>query len=380
MHALGPKADRAHVHLASGKWQRVRHVSRVRRGDRWVDSWTQECVAPPPLQFGRGFVFAPLMAASNLDPVTAGTNDNDVRAYGANYTTVRNATSGTLSSISLSYWSVGQFWNGVTYGIYRAMTPFDATGLPDICDIVTAHIHLNCTGPVNYFGDTVHQVSYDGSNPMGTADYNNFGAVSRGSVSMVPTGAYVLTLTDFQDISRTAISCLGFKAGKDISATPPTSTEYLMITSANGTDPALRPVLDISYSTTVEITISTTFKAGTTISRLTNLNISTTFKTSSTASAGYLRLISITIEAVVKFSSRISRLIFLIRAAEVRFRTSIVSVKGLWIKTTDTESSIGEDTEPVSGSWTKKADGTSVWGKKTDGTSAWTKKEEGGPF
>jgi len=233
--------DGAYIHLAAGGWVRVREVS--------PGEFEQACSAPPPLSFGSAFLPAPLMAATDLAAVTAGVNDNHIYVASMDtYANVRAATAGALGTIDATNWRVGQRFyvvGGVDeyYRIDRAQVPFDTSGLPDTCGITAAHAHLT----VESAGCVVHQVSSGGSNPLVSGDYDLFGAVSRGSADCTSTGAKVLTLTDFSDISKTAVSLLGFRSANDLNNIAPESNEFTLISSADHATAGNRPVLDVSY-------------------------------------------------------------------------------------------------------------------------------------
>jgi len=372
LHASGPAADGAYVHLASGKWQRVRHVSRVRRGDGWADTWRQECVAPPPLRFGRGLVLAPLMAGTDLAPVTAGTNDNWIYASNAVYLTARNATSGTLGSVSDAVWYVGQAINaGPVYQVYRAMAPFDATGLPDTCDIDTAHVHPYAT-VVYAPGQTVHQVSFTGSNPMATGDFDLFGIISRGSGVITPANpAGVITLTDFSDISRTVASLLGFKTTEDINATAPTGAyEFVGIASADNGTPSYRPVLHVSYTTisyvykVVTETLNVTEAASRNIGQMLYKVVTETLRITEVALQSGPPILRIITEAL--------GITELLRRRRSKPSPFTVEAKGstAWTKETKPTTVWAKEPKPTT-VWTKEPKPATTWTKETKGSTPW---------
>ena len=254
--------DGAFIQLASGDWRRVRARGFAVVEGRRLPVFSQRATAPPPFRFGRVFLPAPLMAATDLAPVTAGTNDTYIYCEGGGgaswvtaWANARAATAGTLAVAAGTTLYVGYdaYIDETKYvTIYRSMVPFDATGLPDTCTVTAGHIHLNVAF-IYSVGITLHQVSFAGSNPMVAGDFDLFGAVSRGSVAITATGAATLALTDFADISPTAASLLGFRSGQDYDNAGPASSENkrVAICSADHATPANRPVLDISYTVPV---------------------------------------------------------------------------------------------------------------------------------
>jgi hypothetical protein len=233
--------DGVFIHTLTGNWVRVRETS--------PGVFTQRVETPRPLAFGRGILPAPLICADDLAQVTAGTNDNYIRSANAVWVIAHSATTGTLQGVSDVSCATGVRYFSSIYWIYRGGIPFDATGLPDDCDIDTAHVHL-LTIPTTGDGDTLHMVGpYAGNDPMVADDYDQIGSFSRGSEVCGPAGgAKIVTLTDFSDISKTAVSWFGVRGAKDLYNVVPTGSNLISYYSADSTTDSNRPKLDVSYT------------------------------------------------------------------------------------------------------------------------------------
>jgi hypothetical protein len=255
LHALGPLADGAYVHLTSGKWQRVWHVSRVRRGGGWVDTWEQKCNAPPPLRFGLGPMFAPLLAFASAT-YFAGTNDAYLYLSNTVYATAHDAGAGGITDKSTIIF-IGQTYVAPDYSLYRAMIPVDTSGLPDDAILLGGVVGLYGDADLSATDFDLTVVEFTGSNPIVSEDYHHFGATSWGSLSTAGgfsiTGYNSITLnaTGLAAISKTGVTLLGLRSSREIVGTVPTQSERVVVKSADNSGTDMDPKLDITYATPV---------------------------------------------------------------------------------------------------------------------------------
>jgi len=252
--------DGAYIHTLTGNWVKVEKVSPGR--------FRQRCSAPPPLRFGLGLLPAPLMAATDLAQITAGTNDRHVWASHAVYATARAATTGTFThNIDYAALIIGVDYSSSTYYVYRGMIPFDATGLPDTCRITLAHVHVYVT-TVYANGDSISIVGpYTGSNPMVEDDFDQIGTTVRGETGCTTTGAKTITLTAFTDISKTVVSRFGVKGHYDAAPHTPSGDMMFNIGSADNSTAPYRPKLDVSYVLDVGRDLDVRYGAGGVVGR-----------------------------------------------------------------------------------------------------------------
>lgn len=268
LHRRGPKADGALIHLDSGEWRRVRWLGRkkvsVPGGWAWADEFKQTCYQPRGFRLG-GIPLAPLMAGTT-DTFYSSTNDDTVYKSSDNYATAQSATDGTglVSSTYPSELWVGQRYYGTTYRIYRTALFFDTSSIDDTATVNSANIGLFLYADLTETDSDLTLVAYTGANPPATADYDDFGTTSKGTLntSSLAAGYNEIALTDLTMISKTGIDKFGVRSSRDISATAPSTSdpgddEYVKFYSANEAEAdERRPYLEVTYAVVVTTTVA----------------------------------------------------------------------------------------------------------------------------
>ena len=147
------------------------------------------------------------------------------------------------------------------YAVWRAVMPFDTSGLPDTATISAATLALYVSS-LEDKSDTdfdVTVVSYSGDNPPAVDDFSELGSTSGGSISTADwTGEQynniTLNATGRGWISKTGSTLLGLRSSRDISNTTPSGREYAGVWSANRTGTTYDPKLTITYYVDVTLT------------------------------------------------------------------------------------------------------------------------------
>jgi hypothetical protein len=202
------------------------------------------------------------------------TNDGTLYASNADFATACAASTATAVD-NTGRLFVGYFTSAENYLVYRSAVFFATGDLPDGCTISDATLSLD-----GYYASVGTQsdiviVSYAGSAPPGTDDFNDFGSTSLGSMSSADYSAgwnpITLNETGRAAINKTGDTALGLRTSRDISATVGLYDSYVMYESAN-TTPA--PKIDITYETTTthdgeaSLVTKATLAAAATASRL----------------------------------------------------------------------------------------------------------------
>ncbi len=182
-------------------------------------------------------------------------NDGYIYKSSSNYNTVQSAASGTVDS-SAMYISIGQkkvtSFPTSTYYIYRGFVFFNTSVLPSNAYLDNATLSL-------YKKDDYSATDFDimiqngqpvyPHNPMQTGDYIKNSYAGNGgtlNTSSFTSGYNAIELKELSWINKTGITKLCLRSSRDISATAPTSNEYVNVYAANGDNPYI-PKLIIMY-------------------------------------------------------------------------------------------------------------------------------------
>ena len=205
---------------------------------------------------------------SGFDPLVGGdsatyyssTDDALIFAGETSYSPARNAGSGTLQ-LSATGINVGQYWYSPAYYVYRGVVFFASGDLPDTADISAAALHIYGEGDYSHTDFDVTVVSFSGSQPPVADDFDVLGTTSYGaaSTSGFATDGYntiTLNATGIAAINKSGTTVFGLRSSRDISATTPTGAEYVRFYSADYDGGSRAPKLVVTYSVTVNVTIT----------------------------------------------------------------------------------------------------------------------------
>lgn len=189
------------------------------------------------------------MAVTSL---TANAADARVRVSNTNWTTARNATSGTLQGSTVNPTGWGSDFSSPNYGINRFFMYFDASGISatDTVDSATFTFHLS-SGASGATQD-IHIVESSAGTTVAAGDFDKLNFTSFGSVSVNNTsGDFVITLNStgltYLENNLGGNIKLAAIGGGDQSNTPPGSASFKPVNT--GDDATNPPTLEITHST-----------------------------------------------------------------------------------------------------------------------------------
>lgn len=181
---------------------------------------------------------------------------------GPNYTTLHDLTTGDGSSDlggGVEIRTGNEFISAGRWIISRMVLNFDTSNIGSGSTITAASLTFKESNGDHaaVVSDTINVVSQTITVSTSTilrTDYNktNWGTTSYGSIldtAITTENWFTITFSDLTGISKTAISKLGLRFGKDISNTDPVSgRNYLGIYSVDGIGIANDPYLSVTYT------------------------------------------------------------------------------------------------------------------------------------
>jgi hypothetical protein len=189
----------------------------------------------------------------------------DCSIYGSNadYPTVWNALSGTLSNVSSSI--IGQRLTLGTYTIYRSFLYFNTNNaIPIGSEILSSSINIYVTS--TFLGTKRVRIQYNNNsnmsphNPPNIYDYNraNYSGDggSKKTFSTMRYNAIPLNATGLSWINRTGITKFCLRTSTDITGTQPTGNERITYYSANMPSTTYDPYLEITFRIFVNTSVN----------------------------------------------------------------------------------------------------------------------------
>jgi len=186
-------------------------------------------------------------------------SDGTLQNSGTDYTSVRNATTGSVDDSDKYGW-IGQdnitFPGGTTFWIYRVGLFFDTSSLPDDCIITSATLSLY--GVADFSDVDFDIIVVNGSDldvPMTGNDYGDLldETTSGGAMNTADfiTGGYndiSLNTIGLSWINKTGITKFGLRSSRDINGNTPSSVigEYVKI-SLYERGSGYQPKLTVNY-------------------------------------------------------------------------------------------------------------------------------------
>jgi hypothetical protein len=173
-------------------------------------------------------------------PIVGGSNDGYVTGYSTtSYSEARQA--GTSYSYSGTDLAVGQSYAYGEWGVFRTFLKFNTTTIPSQATIVSAVLKIYVSSDYSYTDFYIQVCPWTGDTPIGTEDFLQWQSTIYGSISTreIGTGWKNITLsTDAVKLADYTRLCL--ISSRDISATSPTTFEYVDIgSSESGNSPTL---------------------------------------------------------------------------------------------------------------------------------------------
>jgi len=192
-----------------------------------------------------------------IDPtltVYSSSSDGHITNNSKQYATVRNATSGGVSSSGSSF-CIGQQYSPFLanpYVIWRGFVFFNTSAITSNCVITNATLSLykNSDFSSTDFNIVVQngQPTYP-HNPMQSGDYNrNHYSGNGGSLNTVNfhDGYNNISLTNYSWINKNGMTKLCLRSSRDINGNTPTGNEYVSV-YANEGESGKQPKLRIEY-------------------------------------------------------------------------------------------------------------------------------------
>jgi hypothetical protein len=177
-------------------------------------------------------------------PIVGGSNDGYVTGYSENsYSEARQA--GVSSSTSETYLAVGQSYAYGAWGVFRTFLKFNTTAIPAQATIVSAVLKIYISSDYSYTDFYIQVCPWTGDTPIGTEDFLQWQSTIYGSISTsgIGTGWKNITLSTgavkLADYTRLCLI-----SSRDISATPPTTLEYVCVGSSESDN---SPTLIVTY-------------------------------------------------------------------------------------------------------------------------------------
>jgi hypothetical protein len=145
-----------------------------------------------------------------------------------NFSTARGASSGTVDDPA-SVISLQTSFASPTYFIRRIFIPIDTSAIPMNATINSASLYFT---PLSYQGNTnsttanLVQTTQASTSSLDSADYDNVGSTSGGSISMTFTDGvqvnFALNATGIGFIVKKGITKIGLRVSRDIDNSAPT--------------------------------------------------------------------------------------------------------------------------------------------------------------
>ena len=213
-----------------------------------------------------------VQASSTTQTFLAPASDGYVYVENANYYDAHDALTGTVDSGG-TYQVGGQyFFYEYIYGIFRSITHFDTSALPDDAQITSAILSLYIQTDVSTtdFSITVQSSTNYPHNPIQASDYYygyySTEGGSRSTSEIAGTGYWNITLTStgIGYISKTSDTRLMIRSSNDINSVAPTGDEYVTFASRDSGE-AYAAKLYVTYTTgtsTSSSIVTTTITSG----------------------------------------------------------------------------------------------------------------------
>ncbi|HLD11734.1 MAG TPA: hypothetical protein VJB91_02420, partial [Patescibacteria group bacterium] len=181
---------------------------------------------------------------------TSGSQDGEIIKSGADWTTVRSASSGDTIWTGNADVTTMTDYSGGTYTIKRSYLVFDSSSLPDDAVIVSATIRLGGTW-ISGSGGELHIVQGTQGATLTTSDYPAIGSTSYGSETFTgnfQTKTITLNSSGISNISLTGSSYFAVLEDHDLDNTTPTGSAGTAFNASEGGTP---PRLTVNYTTTL---------------------------------------------------------------------------------------------------------------------------------
>lgn len=149
-----------------------------------------------------------------------------------NYLNARNDAPSQYVSTADTYYDVGQATVSSNYAVYRPVTYWNSSTLPD--DAIISNAILSFRGQTDA-SDTdfyVRVQKWTGASEITTSDYDDFDGINYdngnfNTNSFITTGYNNITLTNFNIVSKTGLTSAMLRSSRDLSATAPTQSERI---------------------------------------------------------------------------------------------------------------------------------------------------------
>lgn len=183
--------------------------------------------------------------------------DGDVNSQNADYATARSNANG--SSMIAATFRVGQGTGG-GFTIYRSLLKFDTAGIPDTDTIsqVVCKLVATINNSTTDFNVIIQKYNWSALDPVGVGNRDTaydgvLAATSDTNIWRNTSGMSINTQYSSGDldtawVSKTTYTYYGLISSRDLSNTPPTTSEFLNIGAQENTTSGYRPVLTVTHA------------------------------------------------------------------------------------------------------------------------------------